>query len=363
MGDIEKAGNVLPEQIAEVAHSLIIDIRSLIDSGKAQVAQAVNQELVMLYWSIGHRIRNDIMHQQRAEYGQQVVTLLGAQLTQEYGRGFSNKNLFRMIGFVEAFSSQEIVSTLSRQLSWSHFLELLPVRDSLEREFYAEMCRIEHWSVRALRSKIDGMLYQRTAISRKPDPLIRTELDALRTEDRLTPDLVFRDPYFLDFLGLEDAYSEQDLETAILRELERFLLELGTGFAFLARQKRMSVGGEDFYLDLLFFHRNLHCLVAVDLKLGRFTASHKGQMELYLRWLEANEQRSDENPPLGLVLCSAKNEEQVKLLQLDSGHIRVAEYMMELPQRDVLTQKIHEAVRRARIAAEARLLDKGSIRE
>ncbi|RFC51594.1 MAG: putative nuclease of restriction endonuclease-like (RecB) superfamily, DUF1016 family [Verrucomicrobia bacterium] len=152
---------------------------------------------------------------------------------------------------------EQIVSTLSTQLNWSHFIELLPLIKPHQRDFYAEMCRIENWTVRTLREKIGGMLYERTALSRKPDKLIKQELQNLRAEDRLSPDLVFRDPYFLDFLGLEGAYSEKDLEAAILRDLERFLVELGGDFAFVARQKRMIVDGEDFYIDLLFYHRRL----------------------------------------------------------------------------------------------------------
>jgi predicted nuclease of restriction endonuclease-like (RecB) superfamily len=192
------------------------------------------------------------------------------------------------------------------------------------------------------------MLYERTAISRKPDELARQEMEALAEEDRMTPDLVFRDPYLLDFLGLEDTYSERDLEAAILRELERFLLELGTDFSFVARQKRMTIGDQDFYLDLLFYHRSLRRLVAMELKLGRFSAAYKGQMELYLRWLEKHECRPGEEPPIGLILCSERDYEQIELLQLDRGEIRVAEYLLELPPRELLEAKLHEAISRAK---------------
>ena len=198
------------------------------------------------------------------------------------------------------------------------------------------------------------MLFERTAISRQPETLIQRELEQLRETDRVTPDLVFRDPYFLDFLGLADAFSERDLETAILRDIERFLLELGTDFGFLARQKRITIGGQDYYLDLLFYHRGLARLVAIELKLGRFEASYKGQMELYLRWLDKYERRTaSENPPIGLILCSGKNEEQVELLQLNEGEIRVAEYLTALPERAVLEAKLHDAVIRARRRMEA----------
>jgi len=213
---------------------------------------------------------------------------------------------------------------------------------------------VERWSVRTLRKKIQGMLYERTAISRKPEELARQELVALQDDDRMTPDLVFRDPYLLDFLGLEDIYSERDLEAAILRELERFLLELGTDFSFIARQKRMTIGDRDFYLDLLFYHRSLHRLVAIELKLGSFDAAYKGQMELYLRWLDRYERRPDEEPPIGLILCGEKNREQIELLQLDRGEIRVAEYLVELPPREMLEAKLHEAIRLAKGQVEAR---------
>src|SRR5208283_4315039 len=207
---------------------------------------------------------------------------------------------------------------------------------------------IERWNVRTLRRKIDRMLFERTAVAKKPDKLIRADLDALREEDRLTPNLVFRDPLFLDFLGLTGSYSEKDVEAAILRELEAFILELGSDFAFVARQKRISVDNEDYYLDLLFYHRRLRRLVAVDLKLERFQAGDKGQMELYLRWLEKYETRPGEEPPLGLILCADKSEEHVELLQLDKSGIRVAQYLTELPPRELLEKTLHNSIRRAR---------------
>ena len=206
------------------------------------------------------------------------------------------------------------------------------------------MCRIENWSVRTLREKIDGMLYERTAISKKPEKLIEKELKELREEDKLTPDLVFRDPYFLDFLGLKDTYSERNLEDAILRELEHFILELGQGFTFVERQKRMNIDGEDFRLDLLFYHRKLKRLVAIELKLGKFKAEYKSKMELYLRWLEKYEMQKGENTPIGLVLCAEGNKEQIELLQLNKAGIKVAEYLTELPSKKLLEQKLHQAI-------------------
>lgn len=333
---------------AQVPAALLGDLRTLIEGARVRVAQAVNSELTLLHWRIGERIRKDILGQERAEYGERVVETLAQALSAEYGEGFGRRNLFRMIRFAEVFEDGNIVSTLSAQLSWSHFLEIIPLKDDLQRDFYATLCAAERWSVRTLRSKIQGLLFERTALSKKPDALVRQELAALRDEDRMTPDLVFRDPYLLDFLGLADTYSERDLEAGILRELERFLLELGAGFAFVARQKRLIIDQQDFYLDLLFYHRGLRRLIAIDLKLGRFEAAHKGQMELYLRWLDKHERQPGEDAPLGLILCTEKGAEQIELLQLDAGQIRVSEYLTLLPPRPVLEAKLHEAVRLAR---------------
>lgn len=327
---------------------LLGDIRSLIETARSRVAAAVNSELVLLNWRIGHRIRQDILGKERAEYGKRIVGSLAEQLTAAYGRGFSRPNLHRMVRLAEVFPDERIVSTLSRQLGWSHFLEIIHLEDPLKRDFYAQMCRVERWSVRTLRSKVQGMLFERTGISRKPKDLAHQEIVALRDSDRMSTDLVFRDPYLLDFLGLGDTFGEKDLEAAILRELEQFLLELGTDFSFVARQKRITVDGEDYYLDLLFYHRRIRRLVALELKLGRFKAADKGQMELYLSWLDQHDRNPGEEPPIGLILCAGKSSERIKLLQLERSGIRVAEYLTELPPREVLQRKLHDAIRAAR---------------
>jgi len=334
---------------------LLEELRDLIQSTRAGVAQAVNSALVILYWQVGHRIRSEVLKSRRAEYGEEVVPTLATQLAVEFGQGFAEKNLRRMIQLAMVFPDREIVVTLSRQLGWSHFLAILPLKDPLQRDFYAEMCRIERWSVRTLRTKIGGMLFERTALSKKPRLVVEQELAKLREGDTLTPDLVFRDPYFLDFLGLKDAYSEKDLESAILREMEQFILELGAGFTFVARQKRLVIDGEDFYLDLLFYHRKLRRLIAVELKLERFKAADKGQMELYLRWLEKHEMEPGEETPIGLILCADKGDERIELLQLDKSGIRVASYLTDLPPRHLLQRKLHETMIEARARLEGRL--------
>ncbi len=301
-------------------------MRGLILSTRQTVAQGVNSALTTLYWEIGRRIGGGILQEQRAGYGEHIVSSLGTQLTREFGRGFAPRNLFRMMRFAEVFPAFEIVSALRTQLGWTHFRQIIALEDPLRRDFYAEMCRIERWSTRTLEKKIGSMLFERTALSKKPEKLAAMELKQLREEDVLTPDLVFRDPYLLDFLGLKDTYSEKDLEAAILREIEAFILELGVGFTFVERQKRIPVDGDDYYLDLLFFHRPLRCLVAIELKLEAFKPADKGQMELYLAWLNRHERSEGEEQPIGLILCAGKKEETIELLDLNKEGIRVSAY-------------------------------------
>jgi len=327
---------------------LLNDLRTMIEQARQSSASAINTRLTILYWQMGCRIHSEILGEKRAGYGEEIVATLSHQLTMEYGQGFTITGLRRMIKFAELFPDGQIVATLSHQLSWSHFVEILPLKEPLKRDFYAEMCRIEKWNVRTLRKKIDSMLYERTAISKKPELVAKAELEALRQEDQLTPDLVFRDPYVLQFLNLNDRYMEKDLEDAIIRELEQFLLELGVGFTFVERQKRIIIDDEDFHLDLLFFHRKLKRLVAIELKLGDFKPDYKGQMELYLRWLDKYERCSGEEAPMGLILCAGKKTERIELLELDRSGIHVAEYLTELPPKKLLQEKLHKAIKQAR---------------
>ena len=341
-----------PARVNEAA--LLSDLRTLIQSARQRIAAAAYSAQTLLCWHVGRRLLNENLHGGRAAYGKQILVTVSRELTAEYGRGFSYAEIARMIQFAQLFPDQAIVVTLSQQLSWSHVHALLPIKDSLARDFYAEMCRIERWDVRTLRQKIGGMLYQRTALSKKPQAVISAEIARLR-DGQMTPDIVFRDPYLLDLLGLKGAYSERDLESAILREIEGVLLELGTGFAFVARQKRMSVGKDDFHLDLLFYHRHLRRLIAVELKLESFQPAHVGQMELYLRWLDKYERAPGEQSPIGLILCAAADAEQVELLELDAKSIRVGEYLTELPPLPLLRARLHQAIEHARQRAVRRL--------
>jgi len=335
----------LTPQVNETA--LLEDLRSLILSARQRISVVANSTTTLLFWHLGQRLLKENLQNQRAAYGKQILATVSRELVSEFGQTFSLRALYRAIQFSELFPDPEIVSTLSTQLSWSHFMELLPIKEPLARDFYAEMCRIEHWDVRTLRQKVGSMLYQRTALAKRPQSIIAAEISQMR-DGKLTPDIVFRDPYFLDLLGLQGAFSERDLESAILREIEGVLLELGAGFTFVARQKRMSVGRDDFHLDLLFFHRHLRRLVAVELKLEAFQPAHIGQMEFYLRWLDKHERAPGEESPIGLILCASADAEQVELLQLDAKSIRVSEYLTELPPLKILRARLHQAIEHAR---------------
>jgi len=313
-----------------IEQALFKELSQLIEQSQLQVIAQVNSALTMLFWHIGYRINQNILQNKRAGYGKQIVVTLSRQLTDKYGRNFEEKNLRRMLQFAEQFSSEEIVVTLSRQLSWSHFLVLIPLKDPQSKLFYANAASVQGLGVRDLRKKIANKEFERTAIANLQNtsghPAIYNN---------------FKDPYFLDFLGLQNTYLEKDLEQSILRELEAFILELGKGFAFIERQKRMIIDGEDFHLDLLFFHRNLKRLVAVELKLGKFEAKHKGQMELYLKWLDKYEKKEGELQPVGLILCAESSREQIELLEMHKDGIMVAEYWTELPPKKQLEKKIH----------------------
>jgi predicted nuclease of restriction endonuclease-like (RecB) superfamily len=332
------------KNIDRVSTQLFKQVTQLVIKSKSRIAVSVNRELTLLNWSIGRVIFLKVLEEEKAPYGQQIVATLSQLLMQEFGKGFTISALSRLLNFYKLFPDDKIVATLSQQLSWSHFVVLIAIKHDLQREFYTHLSIRERWSVRTLRDRIDSMLYERTALSKKPEKLIKPELQRLKSEGLTSTDLVFRDPYILDFLGLKDTYSEYDFETAILRELQLFIIELGSDFAFIARQKRIIIDAEDHKIDLLFYHRTLRRLVAIDLKLGKFKAAYKGQMELYLKWLEKHERKKDEETPIGLILCAEKQQEQIELLELNKGNIKVAEYFTQLPSKELLAKKLHLAI-------------------
>jgi predicted nuclease of restriction endonuclease-like (RecB) superfamily len=339
----ETPHNLLPAP----ADSLHAELRALIASSRQRLAGAVNAELTRLYWNVGQRLRTEVLRgADRAKYGDQLINRVGDQLAQEFGRGFESRNLRRMVKFAEGFPDAAIVSTLSAQLSWSHMVAIVALKTPQARQFYANQAAQDGWSVRELAHQIERKAFERTELAALQTP-VTAPTEPVHTS-ATSPAQVFKDPYFLDFLGLRQGHDEADLEAAILRQLEAFILELGRGFAFVERQKRMVIDGDDFYLDLLFYHRRLRRLVAIELKLGRFKAAHKGQMELYLKWLDKHERQPGEEAPIGLILCAESSREQVELLQMHKDGITVAEYWTELPPKAELEQKLHAALLEAR---------------
>lgn len=331
-----------------VLTSLATEVKQLITQSRRQVAVQVNSAITLLYWNVGKRIRQEILKEQRAEYGKQILANLSRELTLAFGKGWGEQQLRHCVRCAEVFVDEQILYTLCIELSWSHIRTLMFVEDTLKRDFYIEMCRMEHWSVRQLNERIDSMLYERTAISKKPEQTIAHDIELLRTEKRLTPEMAFRDPVILDFLGLSDTYSEKDLESAILAHLQTFIMELGSDFAFLARQKRITIDNVDYYIDLLFYHRKLKRLIVVELKLGKFKVEHKSQIELYLRWLDKYERAEGENSPMGILLCAEKSDSLIELLELRSSGIHVAQYLTELPEKKVLEEQLKKSIQMAK---------------
>ncbi len=300
----------------KIANALYKDIAILIDQSRKRVSLTINTEITILYFTIGKTINRHLLKNKRAGYGETIISNLSKQLTISYGSGWGKRHLWHCVRAADTFPENELVNALSTQLSWTHIRELAAIEDDLKRTFYTQLSIKERWSTRTLNDRIASMLFERTALSLKPEKLIRKELDLLKVKGTVSEDLVFRDPYVLDFLGLPQMYSENDFETAILNQLQLFIVELGSDFAFIARQKRIIVDNEDHKIDLLFYHRGLRRLVAIDLKLDRFKAAYKGQMELYLRWLDKYERKQNEEAPIGLILCSQSNRNKLNCLNL-----------------------------------------------
>ena len=317
--------------------NLVLELSSLIEESKQQVAKVANSTLTLLFWHVGKRIQEEVLKNERAEYGKQIVGTVARQLELKYGRNFTEKNVRRMIRFAQEFSDYNILPPLVAQLSWSHFLILIPLKSKEAKLYYAQNCMEQNWGKRELRNQIQRKAFERTELANIQ--FLNSQPDLMNT---------FKDPYVLDFLNLKNTYLENDLEKTILQELETFVLELGRGFAFLERQKRMIIDGDDFYLDLLFYNRTLKRLVAIELKLGKFEASHKGQMELYLKWLNKYEKQEGENEPIGLILCAESNKEQVELLEMHKDGIMVAEYLTVMPSKKELETKLHQLLAEAK---------------
>ena len=372
--------------LSEEYGGLIGGIAELLEAARRTAARSVNALMTATYWEIGRRIVE--FEQQgaaRAGYGEQILSKLSQDLTARFGRGFGRRNLFQIRAFYLAYrsivqtSSAQLVKeqTLSAQsgarilstpsielrrqksqtpsgqlavrdlsarfpLPWSHYVRLLSVKGALAREFYHAEALRGGWSVRQLDRQIASQFYERTAASRNKSAMLRKGA-AARAEDSISADEEVRDPLVLEFLGLKDEYSESDLEEALLRHLEKFLLELGGDFAFIGRQRRLRIGGEWYRVDLLFFHRKLRCLVVIDLKVGKFTHADAGQMHLYLNFAREHWTQADENPPVGLILCAEKDDAIAKYaLEGLPNKVLAREYKLALPNEKRLAAEIEK---------------------
>lgn len=339
MSDLKKHNS----EIQLFSDELFVGISQIIEKARTNVAIFLNSETTLMYWSIGHYTNTNLKVNNRTQYGAKILATLSQLLTSQFGKGYSYSALTRMCKVATVFDNENI-ATLSQQLSWSHLIELATIPDDTKRNFYTQLSIFQKWDVRELRSKADAMLFERTAIATKPEDVLTQALTKLQDEKILSPELVFKSSYILDFLDLPADYSEKELESALVKNIENFLMEMGSGFAFLERQKRISIDSTDYHLDLLFYHRKLKRLVAIDLKLGKFKPEHKAQMELYLRWLQKYEMQAGEETPIGLLLCSEGNSEHIELLMLDQNDIKVAQYLTELPSKQWFADKLHRAL-------------------
>ena len=357
---------------------LLTGVSELLEQARHAAARSVNQILTATYWEIGRRIVEfEQKGSEKPGYGEEVIDRLAFDLTHRFGRGFSRRNLFlirsfyltyrervqtlsalshirsrRETGIVQTVSALSSLSTILEifqtvsgkfPLSWSHYIRLLALDEQAKRDFYEEETKRAGWSVRQLDRQINSMLYERVALSKKKGELLKKAEEA---GDRVSAEEAIKDPYVLEFLGLPEPISERDLENALIRHMADFLLELGYGFTFVARQKRLQIGSESYYIDLLFYHRGLRCLVVIDLKVGKFTHADAGQMNLYLNYLTENEMFEGEDSPIGLILCSEKDEAVAHYaLGRLSNKIFASRYKLQLPDPETLKREI-EAERR-----------------
>lgn len=340
---MEKKETAYSKALEQVCENLYNGVTNIIDHAKREIVVYVNKQANMMFWHIGHYINEELGYKQYSAYGSKILVTLSQKLTNRYGKGYTYSAVTRMMKVANIYSDIEMFATLSQTLTWGHFIELITIDNPTKRLFYQQMGIAEHWSIRQLRDKQDEMAYERSLIATKAYNEIVVTL-AKTTPEHAEPDVILKNSYILDFLGLNGYYSEEDLENAITRQLENFIIELGQGFAFMERQKRFTIDGTDYYLDLLFYHRKLKCLVAIDLKLGKFKPQYRGQMELYLKYLQKYEMQPDENEPIGLLLCSEGNTEHIELMMLDENRIKVAQYLTYLPDKQWFIDKLNRSI-------------------
>ena len=335
MSDLIK--DITPSELQQISTRISDGVGSIIDQSKRTIAVYLNSEVSMTYWKIGKYIAGELDAVGEEKYGSKIVATLSHQLTERFGKGYTRTAIIRMVKVAREYPDEKIAATLSHQLTWSHFVELISISEQAKRLFYQQMSILYHWSVRQLREQEDKMVYERSLIAAKPEDEQVKVLTTV-TDGDITPDVILKSSYVVDFLGLNRGFSEEELEDAVVEQLEKFIMELGQDFAFLERQKKIPVDSIDYKLDLLFYHRRLHRLLAIDLKLGKFKPEYKGQMELYLKYLKKYEMQPGEEEPIGLLLCSEGNTEHIELLMLDEQNIKVAQYLTVLPEKQSSTR-------------------------
>lgn len=346
---------------------LLRDIVQLLEDARRYAARTVNATLTATYWEIGRRIVEfEQGGESRAQYGEELIERLAADLSARYGRGFSVRNVWQMKAFylawpipqttsaqskgrgiLQTVSAESVLSSIASSfpLPWSAYVRLLSVKNENARRFYETEALRGGWSVRQLERQINSQFYERTALSKNKSAMLKKGAKA-KLEDTIPPEEEIKDPYILEFLGLKDEYSETQLEEALIRHLESFLLELGGDFSFVARQKRLRVGNEWYRVDLVFFHRSLRCLVLIDLKLGKFTHADAGQMHLYLNYARENWTLDNENPPVGLILCAYKDTAVAKYaLEGLPNKVMAAEYRTTLPDERLIAAELERTRR------------------
>ena len=345
MNDLIK--DITPSELQQISTRITDGVGNIIEQSKRTIAVYLNSEVSMTYWKIGKYIAGELDAIGEEKYGSKIVATLSHQLSERYGKGYTRTAIIRMVKVAREYPDEQIAATLSHQLTWSHFVELIAISDPTKRFFYQQMSILYHWSVRQLRDQEDKMVYERSLIAAKPEDEQVKVLTTVADGD-ITPDVILKSSYVVDFLGLKRGFSEEELEDAVVEQLEKFIMELGQDFAFLERQKKIPVDSIDYKLDLLFYHRRLHRLLAIDLKLGKFKPEYKGQMELYLKYLKKYEMQPGEEEPIGLLLCSEGNTEHIELLMLDEQNIKVAQYLTILPEKQWFIDKMNRSIAIAR---------------
>jgi len=337
--------------MGEFDTNLYQEVRNTLMAARSKAYSAVNSAMVEAYWEIGQQIDEAVG--ERAEYGKGLLKYLAGQLTTEFGKGFDESSLRRMRQFFKMFPNR---ATLWHELSWSHYRLLMKLEDESRREFYGRECVESAWSVRQLERQINSFFYERLLATQKSGiESVKNEIHSL--EPKSSPDYILKDPYILEFLDLKENrdYHESDLEQALIDKLQEFLLELGKGFSFVARQKRITIEGDHYYVDLVFYNYILKCFVVIDLKAGKLTYQDVGQIDFYVRYFEDKVKLPEDNPTIGIVLCTDKNDTMAKYSVLsDNENLFASKYMLYLPTEEELT---HELKREREIIERKKALD------